>query len=216
MNPVMQFKSPLLYLNPLSLPYYDFFATLINALAWRCPQEVLKDDYRRFVGANHLEIGARTGKMLDQLNKPAGSFRLSLIDLNLCSLRATKKRLARYTPNVFQINIFDELNPIEERFDSIAINRVLQSIPQGFYTKGIVFYHLKKLLKKNGVLFGSTVVSKGCQHNLLSYTLNQCCNWIGLYKNRHDSVLELEKSLKAYFRDVRIEVHGSTVLFSAR
>lgn len=212
----IQFKTPALLLNPLSIKYYDFLATVMNTLAWRCPQEILKDDYRRYVGNNHLEVGAKTGKMLDQLNKPVGSFRLTLVDLNLWSLRATKKRLTRYTPNVFQLNIFDDHTPIPELFDSISVNRVLHCIPQGFYTKGILFYHLKKLLKKNGVLFGSTVVSKGCNHNIFSYSINKLFNWVGLLKNKNDSVAELEKALKAYFREVHIEVHGSTAIFSAR
>lgn len=216
MAATIQFKTPALCLNPLSIKYYDFLATVINKLAWRCPQEILKDDYRRYVGNNHLEVGAKTGKMLDHLNKPVGSFRLTLVDLNLWSLRATKKRLARYTPNVFQLNIFDDHTPIPELFDSISVNRVLHCIPQGFYTKGILFYHLKKLLKKNGVLFGSTVVNKGCNHNIFSYSINALFNWIGLLKNKNDSVAELEKALKAYFREVHIEVHGSTAIFSAR
>src|SRR5690606_6503794 len=123
---------------------------------------------------------------------------LTLVDLNLWSLRATKNRLARYTPNVFQLNIFDDHTPIPELFDSISVNRVLHCIPQGFYTKGILFFHLKKLLKKNGVLFGSTVVNKGCNHNLFSYSINTLFNWMGLLKNKNDSVAELEKALKAY------------------
>lgn len=216
MTATIKFKTPLLSLNPLSVRYYDFLASVINTVAWRCPLDILKDDYRRFVGSNHLEVGAKTGKMLDQLDKPVGSFRLSLVDLNLWSLKIAKERLARYTPNVFQLNIFDEHTPIPERFDSIAVNRVLHCIPGGFYTKGILFYHLKKLLNKNGVLFGSTIVSKGCNHNIFSYCINKILNWTGILKNRHDSVAELEKALKAYFRDVHIEVHGSNAIFSAR
>ncbi len=211
-----QFKSSLLYLNPFSLRYYDFFAGLLNRIAWRCPQERLRADYHHYVGPNHLEVGAKTGKMLDQLNRDTRSLRLSLIDLNLWSLKAAKKRLARYTPNVYQLNIFADDTPIAERFDSIALNRVLQNIPQGFYAKGILFYHLQKLLKPHGVLFGSTVVAKGCQHNLLSLAFLKIFNMIGLLQNREDSVLELEKALKAYFRDVKIDVVGSTVLFSAQ
>lgn len=216
MTATIKFKTPLLSFNPLNRRYYDFFAAVMNALAWRCPQAVLKDDYRRFVGKNHLEVGAKTGKMLDQLDKPVGSFRLTLIDLNMWSLRAARKRLTRYTPNVFQLNIFDEHTPIPERFDSIAVNRVLHYIPGGFYTKGILFYHLKRLLNKNGVLFGSTIVSRGCNHNIFSWTINKLLNLTGILKNKNDSVAELEKALKVYFRDVHIEVHGSTAIFSAR
>jgi len=216
MTVAIKFKTPLLYLNPLSFKYYDLAAALVNKLAWRCPQEVLKDDYRRYVGDNHLEVGAKTGKMLDQLDKPAGSFRLSLVDLNLPSLKGSKKRLARYTPNIFQLNVFNSEQTIPEKYDSIAINRVMHGIPNGFYAKGILFYHMKKMLKNNGVLFGSTIVNKGCEHNIFSFCLNKLCNLIGLLRNKHDSVADLEKALRAYFRHVKIEVYGSTAIFSAR
>lgn len=216
MASAIQFKTPLLYLNPLSFKYYDFLAAIINKIAWRCPQEILKDDYRRYVGANHLEVGAKTGKMLNELNKPVGSFRLSLVDLNLSSLKGSKKRLERYTPNVFQWNIFESESRIPEKFDSIAINRVLHCIPQGFYAKGILFFHLKNMLNKNGVLFGSTIVNKGCEHNIFSWLGSKIFNWIGLLNNKNDSVAELEKALRVYFRNVQIEVHGTTAIFSAR
>lgn len=215
MSTAISFKTPFFCLNPLSFKYYDFLASVINFLAWRCPQEILQNEYRKFVGQNHLELGAKTGKMLNQLDRPVGSLRLSLMDLNLFSLKRTRNRLARYTPNVFQLNIF-EGHSLPEKFDSISVNRVLHCIPRGFYEKGILFYHLKNLLKDDGVVFGSTIVSKGCDHNILSLMANRLFNFIGLLKNRHDSVAELETALKAYFREVHIEVHGSTAVFSAR
>src|SRR5690606_33958022 len=107
-----------------------------------------------------------------------------------------KSRLARYHPNVFQCNYLEPLTFIGERFDSICINHMLHCIPRGFHTKGIVFYHLKRLLKNDGVLFGSTVVSKGVNQNLLSYPLNRLFNLIGFYNNTDDSVIELERALK--------------------
>lgn len=212
----IKYKTSLLFLNPLSFKIYDPFAAMINKLAWRCPEESIKDNYRKFVGKNHLEVGAKTGKMLDLLNKPVGELRLSLVDLNLPSLKASKLRLERYTPNLYQLNAFDADSLITEKFDSIGVNRILQCIPTGFYSKGILFYHLKQVLKPGGVLFGSTVVNKGGNHNVFSYCTNKIFNLIGLFHNKNDSVAELEKALKAYFREVSIEVHGTTAIFHAR
>ncbi len=216
MDRALQLKISQLFINPVSLGFYDPAFYLVNKYTWRCSNEKIRNHYRRHLGFNHLEISPGTGKMLDLLNIPATNLRLSLLDINMACLRKSKTRLGRYNPNVFQCNYLEPLTLISERFDSICINHMLHCVPRGFHTKGIVFYHLKRLLKADGTLFGSTVVSKGVNQNLLSYPLNRLLNMIGLYNNNDDSVIELERALKTYFRDVSMEVHGTTVLFAAR
>ena len=216
MDIALQFKISQLFFNSVSLSVCDPLLYVINRYTWRCSEEKLRDHYRANIGMNHLEIGPGTGKMLDTLNLPTTGIRLSLLDLGLSCLRRSKRRLERYHPNIYQCNILEPINHISERFDSICVNHLMHRIPQGFHTKGIIFYHLKRLLKTDGVLFGSTVVSKGANQNLLSFCINWLFNMIGLYNNHDDSVIELERALKTYYRDVSIKVGGSTVLFSAR
>lgn len=216
MDSTLQLKISQLFINPVSLGIYDPLFYALNKYTWRCPNQKIIAHYRNNIGNNHLEVSPSTGKLLDSLNIPTANLRLSLLDSNRACLRKSKIRLARYTPNIFQCSILEPLNMIGERFDSICVNHILHCIPRGFHTKGIVFYHLKRLLKSDGVLFGSTVVSKGVNQNLLSYPLNRLLNLIGFYNNTDDSVIELDRALKTYFRDVSIQVQGSTVLFSAR
>lgn len=216
MNSALQLKISQLFINPVSLGFYDPVLYLVNKYTWRCPNEKIRNHYRKHIGFCHLEISPGTGKMLDLLDIPATDLRLSLLDINKACLRKSKERLARYNPNVFQCSYLEPFHLISERFDSICVNHMLHCVPRGFHTKGIIFYHLKRLLKKDGVLFGSTVVSRGVHQNLLSYPLNRLLNLIGLYNNIDDSVIELERALKTYFRDVSLEVRGTTVLFAAR
>lgn len=216
MDIALQLKISQLFFNPFSLKFYDPTQSCINKYTWRCPDEKILEHYLTNTGLNHLEIGPGTGKMLDALNKPSTEIRVSLLDLNRSCLNKSKLRLQRYNPNIYQCNIMEPIHHISEHFDSICLNHLLHRIPQGFHTKGIIFYHLKRLLTPEGVLYGSTVVTKGANQNILSYLTNRLFNLIGLYNNGDDSVLELERALKTYYRDVIITVHGTTALFSAR
>lgn len=216
MDSALQLKISQLFINPISLGFYDPVVYAVNKYTWRCSNQKILAHYRNNIGKNHLEVSPGTGKLLDSLNIPSTNLRLSLLDSNRACLKKSKIRLGRYTPNVFQCSVLEPLNMIGERFDSICVNHILHCIPRGFHTKGIVFYHLNRLLNSDGVLFGSTVVSKGVNQNLLSYPLNRLLNLIGFYNNTDDSVIELDRALKTYFREVSIQVEGTTVLFAAR
>lgn len=216
MDSTLQLKISQLFINPVSLGFYDPVSYAVNKYIWRCSNQKILTHYRGNIGNNHLEFSPGTGKLLDDLNIPTANLRLSLVDSNRACLRKSKIRLARYSPNVFQCSILEPLDMIGERFDSICVNHILHCIPRDFHTKGIVFYHLKRLLKSDGVLFGSTVISKGVNQTMLSYPLNRLLNLIGFYNNTDDRVIELDRALKTYFREVSIQVQGSAVLFTAR
>jgi 2-polyprenyl-3-methyl-5-hydroxy-6-metoxy-1,4-benzoquinol methylase len=205
------------YFNQVTLFFYDFILYgFISKYAWGCPTETLDAHYANHITANHLDVGVGTGYLLDRLTFPSARPRLALMDLSKSCLTKTLNRLARYNPEIYEQNILEPITMGVNKFDSIGINSVMHCIPGSFKEKGVAFQHLKSLLNDNGVLFGTTVLSKGVTKNWLSRTFMNFFNSIGVFINTADSLDDLTESLKKYFPHVDIAVEGSTAIFAAR
>jgi hypothetical protein len=216
MHPSQLIKSQK-YFNPVSLFFYDLILYgFISKYAWGCPTKTLDAHYASHITANHLDVGVGTGFLLDRVAFPSATPRLALMDLSLSCLTKTLTRLARYKPESYEQNILEPITMDIKKFDSIGINSVMHCVPGGFKEKGIAFHHLKSLLNDNGVLFGTTVLSKGVSKNWLSSVFMQFFNYIGVFINNDDSLDELTEVLRSYFQQVDITVVGSTAIFSAR
>lgn len=201
------------YFNPLLLTMYDFFLyKFISKYIWGCSTELLIQRYKHYVGLKHLEVGTGTGHLMDKCNPD--TIHLDLMDLSRACLNKSSKRLKRYTPVMIRHNILEK--PIEEdkRYDSIGINYVMHCVAGDFTTKSIAFGNLKKLLKDDGVIFGSTVMQTN-QSSLVARIFMTLLNRIGIFNNSGDTFTDLKNALKHHFKYVAVCIsnHSSVALF---
>ena len=79
--------------SKVALMVYDLWVThFSNRYVWRCPVEVHRDHYRKWIGKRHLEVGVGTGYYL------SGAIlreveHVALLDPNPMCLAAAKRRI---------------------------------------------------------------------------------------------------------------------------
>lgn len=200
--------------NRFVLNVYDrFVLEFCNRYVWRCPSSGLLEHYNQHVTAKHLDVGVGTGYFLDKCRFPALPS-ITLADLNPTSLEVAARRTARYNP---EVKVIDVLKPLAlgETFDSIGVNYLLHCLPGKMADKRSVFERLKGQLNPGGVLFGSTILGRGVEHNLLGRGLMRIYNRAGIFTNEQDSLDALEKNLSSVFTTYQLEQCGRVAIFSA-
>lgn len=201
----------------LFLAAYDRLALgLMSRLVWKCQSEDIVELYNKHVSSNHLDVGVGTGYFLDRCRFPAPDPRLVLVDINSTSLAFARKRLARFSPQVYCYNALEPVDIEGPRFDSIAVNHLLHCLPVTMQAKGTVFEYLKALLNPGGVLFGITLLYGGVERSSLATYAYYWLNLMGIMTNRHDDVEGLKKNLELHFTESNLEVIGCGALFWGR
>jgi ubiquinone/menaquinone biosynthesis C-methylase UbiE len=203
--------------NPIVLAIYDAMVMgFANEYAWKCPTPSLVTWYQGHVSSDHLDVGVGTGYHLDHCRFPSGTPRIVLVDLNGNTLRKTARRIRRYRPRAYQLNVLAPFQLPEEPFDSISMNYLLHCLPGTLPEKAIAFDHLLPLLNPGGVVFGSTILSVGVELNSLARAFLAFYNRMGVINNAGDTLADLEACLRSRFSRVELQVVGSVALFSAR
>ncbi|MCP4264113.1 MAG: class I SAM-dependent methyltransferase [Candidatus Brocadiaceae bacterium] len=200
--------------NKLTLSVYDLWVLgITNSFIWRCPSHNLLELYNQHVSENHLDIGVGTGFFLDRCKLPTGDPRVALMDINSDSLAVASKRIRRYDPEIYLRNIFESIRFDNRKFDSIGMNYLLHCLPGTMQTKEIVFQNIKPLLNTGGVIFGSTVLGKGVERNIIARCLMTVYNKRGIFTNNHDSLTNLKEILNCNFSESSVTVIGCVALF---
>ena len=203
--------------TPKMLRLYDLFVLgFSNRLIWRCPTRHLLAMYDRYVTGNHLDVGVGTGFFLDRCRFPADQPRLALMDLNANCLETTGRRVARYRPEGYRVNVLDPIALEIKKFDSIGLNYLLHCLPGTIRTKSAVFRHLKPLLNPGGVMFGATLLHDGVRRNWAAQRVMALYNSKGIFGNAQDDLDGLKKVLAEHLTLVQVEVVGCAALFSGR
>ncbi len=131
-----------------ALSLYDLFVLgFSNSFAWKCPSQDILNFYNQHITERHLDVGVGTGYFLDKCRFPSSTPTIALIDLNPNSLRATAKRLRRYSPSC---HLSDVLQPIDagiSEYSSIGLNYLLHCLPGHLASKSMVFGNLKPFLR---------------------------------------------------------------------
>jgi hypothetical protein len=201
--------------TPFMLSLYDLLVHgLSNHLAWRCPTRRLTDLYRANLSANHLEAGVGTGYFLDKTGD-ARLDRLVVFDINRHCLDRAKHRLARYEPELYQVNLLAPISLDLEPFASVGLTYVLHCLPGGMSEKLVAVDHLRPLMRKDAVLFGATILGRGIAPNVAARRLLDLYNAKGVFNNREDDVASLRDGLRRRFGEVEIEQRGCVALFRA-
>jgi ubiquinone/menaquinone biosynthesis C-methylase UbiE len=186
-----------------------------NRFAWKCPTPRILEFYNRHVGAQHLDIGVGTGYFLDTCQFPTPAPAITIVDLNLNSLHVTADRIQRYHPTALEANIFEPL-PLTTSFDSIGINYLLHCLPGDMTHKAVVFKNLRPLLNNGGVIFGTTILGKGVNHNPLARFLLRLYNAKGIFGNTEDDRESLERVLSQHFDEYAVSILGCVAFFYGR
>ena len=202
----------------LGYAHHEAWQHLANALAWRCPTKTLLDFYNAHVSARHLDLGVGTGGLLDKCAFPIADPVVVIADLDEKKLRFAEKRLRRFHPAAYNINMLKPFWIRPAGFQSIALNHVLHCLPGDMQSKGVVFQHVKPLLdhRKNSIVFGSTILGKNARHSLFARGLLLAKNASGVFTNNRDTVWDLENALKIHFPDYELRIKGSVALFVGR
>ena len=201
--------------TPVMLSIYDVLVHgLSNRLAWRCPTAMLIDLYRANLSSNHLEAGVGTGFVLDR--SAASRFdRLALVDINRHCLDRAGRRLARFTPALYQVNLLAPLKLDLAPFTSMGLTYVLHCLPGRMSEKLAAIDHLRPLMKERAVLFGATILGRGLAPNVAARALLDLYNAKGVFNNREDDLASLSDGLRKRFDQVDIEMEGCVALFRA-
>jgi len=91
----------------------------------------------------------------------------------------------------------------------------LHCLPGDMWAQEKVLRHLRELLVDGGVLFGSTVLNVGVDHNWLGRRFLDRFNERGVLDNLQDSRSDLEGVLNANFARSDVKLVGRTALFAA-
>ena len=199
--------------SPLTLKLYNAWVLDIsNSFIWRCPKRHQLELFQQNIRSHHLDIGVGTGYYLKHCTWPKDT-ELMLMDLNPNCLHEAKKAVAFLNPKTHQADIFKTQKEFRDQFDSISMNFLLHCLPGDMPSKGTAIANAVDMLKPQGVLFGSTIVSDNQLHTPLSRVLAQLYNQKKIFSNRADDTNSLMKVLKQYLDNVDIRMIGAVALF---
>ncbi len=200
-----------------TLALYDLVVLgLSNPLVWRCPTRRILALYDRHVTDAHLDVGVGTGWYLDRCRFPGAGPRVGLMDLNPHSLAAASRRIARYRPEQYRVDVLRPLGPPPQPFRSIATTYLFHCLPGSIIEKAVVLDHLKPWLAPGGVVFGATLLSLGVTRSATARRLMRVYNGKGVFSNAADGAADLRVALEQRFDSVEIETVGCAALFAAR
>ena len=201
--------------TPFTLSIYDVLVHgLSNRFAWRCPTRRLIALYRDNLSSHHLEAGVGTGFLLDRAGT-AGLSRLVLLDANRNCLDRAGRRLARFKPELHQVNLLAPLALDLAPVDSVGLTYVLHCLPGRMSEKLKAIDHLRPLMSKGATLFGATILGRGIAPNRAASALLDLYNAKGVFNNREDDMAALSDGLRQRFDEVAIAEEGCVALFRA-
>jgi hypothetical protein len=201
--------------TPVMLSIYDVLVHgLSNRFAWRCPTRLLLDLYRCNLSTDHLEAGVGTGFFLDRA-RPLRFDRLALVDINRYCLDRAGRRLARFKPALYQVNLLAPIEIEPPPFASVGLTYVLHCLPGRMREKLAAVDHLRPLMGNGAVLFGATILGRGITPNRAARALLDLYNAKGVFNNREDDLASLSDGLRQRFDQVEVETTGCVALFRA-
>lgn len=201
--------------TPFTLSIYDVLVHgLSNRFAWRCPTRRLVELYRDNLSPDHLEAGVGTGLLLDRA-ATSKLKRLVLLDANRNCLDRAGLRLARFKPELHQVNLLAPLALSAAPVASVGLTYVLHCLPGRMDEKLSAIDHLRPLMRDGAPLFGATILGCGIAPNRAASALLDLYNAKGVFNNREDDLASLSDGLRRRFTDVDIAQEGCVAIFRA-
>jgi hypothetical protein len=201
--------------TPFTLAIYDVLVHgFSNRFAWRCPTRRLVELYRDNLAPDHLEAGVGTGLLLDRAATPKLK-RLVLLDANRNCLDRAGARLARFKPELHQVNLLAPLALRTAPVGSVGLTYVLHCLPGRMDEKLKAIDHLRPLMRDGATLFGATILGRGIAPNRVAGALLDLYNAKGVFNNRADDLESLSDGLRWRFANVAIAQEGCVAIFRA-
>jgi hypothetical protein len=201
--------------TPFTLSIYDVLVHgLSNRFAWRCPTRHLVELYRDNLSPGHLEAGVGTGLLLDRAATPKLK-RLVLLDANRNCLDRAGLRLARFKPELHQVNLLAPLAFSTAAVASVGLTYVLHCLPGRMDEKLSAIDHLRPLMRDGAALFGATILGRGIAPNRAASALLDLYNAKGVFNNRADDLASLLDGLRQRFANVAVAQEGCVAIFRA-
>jgi hypothetical protein len=201
--------------TPFTLTIYDVLVHgLSNRFAWRCPTRRLVELYRENLSQDHLEAGVGTGLLLDRAATPKLK-RLVLLDANRNCLDRAGARLARFKPELHQVNLLAPLAFRTAPVASVGLTYVLHCLPGRMEEKLKAIDHLRPLMRDGATLFGATILGRGIAPNRAASALADLYNAKGVFNNRADNLEDLSDGLRRRFAKVDVGQEGCVAIFRA-
>jgi len=204
-----------IYSKPILTVYDLWVLGFSNKFIWKCPTYNILNNFNEHVSSNHLDIGVGTGYFLDKCQFGTGNVNIALMDLNQNSLDEAAKRIERYNPVKYKVNVLEKINIDTDRFDSISLNYLFHCLPGNLTEKLIVLDNVDHLLNESGVIFGSTILTSGVNTSRSAKALMRIYNKKGIFDNSTDSLDDLKKYLTKKYSSFSITTHGCVAIFSA-
>jgi hypothetical protein len=198
-----------------TLSIYDVLVHgLSNRFAWRCPTRRLVELYRDNLSPDHLEAGVGTGLLLDRA-ATSKLKRLVLLDANRNCLDRAGLRLARFKPELHQVNLLAPLALSTAPVASVGLTYVLDCMPGRMDEKLSAIDHLRPLMRDGAALFGATILGRGIAPNRAASALLDLYNANGVFNNREDDLASLSDGLRRRFADVAVAQESCVAIFRA-
>jgi ubiquinone/menaquinone biosynthesis C-methylase UbiE len=200
--------------NPLLLAIYDVWVLKFMARAvWKTPIPPVVERYHRHLGSRHLDVGPGTGYFIQMARPPAGT-EITLLDPNPHVLKHASRRLASMAPATVEADVMKPL-PVDGPFDSAALSFVLHCLRGPMTNKATAVRNIADVLTPDGVLFGGTVLGSEASHTRPARAFLWAVNKEGRLRQPRRHGRRPSRDARRAFRDVEIEVTGSSALFSA-
>jgi len=196
--------------SKLVLKLYNFVVLFFNnTFLWKCKTSQLLQLYKDNVSHNHLDIGVGSGYYLknvkDRLSKVA------LMDLNPNCLEYVKNVLKDKEVSTYQVDILkDVAEEFYSKYESISCNYLIHCLPDNG-NKEKVFENIAKMLSKDGVAFGSTIIDD--YSSSLAIMVANKFNAKGVFDNKNDTYESIEKYIKNNFAEYTIKQIGSVCVY---
>lgn len=203
--------------SPQSLKLYDSIVHGIsNRWLWRCPTDKLIELHSRNVTNDHLDIGVGTGILLDRASWPSPDPKITLLDPNIHCLEAARARIARFSPEAVEADVFEPL-PLETKFQSVSLCYLLHCLPGAMKDKApVVFENVSNVMEKGATIFGATLLQGDASRNFAAQALMNVYNKKGVFSNERDTFESLKAALGERFCSVSTERYGCAALFEAK
>ena len=203
------------YSRPVLAIYDLFVLRFTNTFVWKCPSRHILQLYNENVSEKHLDVGVGSGYFLDHCRFPSATPRIALMDLNENSLEKTAKRLRRYSPRSYRRNVLEPVEIGDSGFGSVGLNYLLHCLPGNMISKRAVFENLKPLLRRDGILFGTTILGGDVRRNWLARRYMKIFNSCGVFSNYNDHREDLERGLSQTFGRHEVTTRGCIAFFRA-
>jgi 2-polyprenyl-3-methyl-5-hydroxy-6-metoxy-1,4-benzoquinol methylase len=195
----------------LFLKFYNFAVLFFNnKFLWKCNTSNLLQNYKNNVSKNHLDIGVGTGFYLIKTQNLLED--ISLMDLNDNCLDLVESKLSGKNVTKHKLDILKDIDKnLYDKYDSIAFNYLIHCLPDNG-NKDAVFKNAAKMVKRSGVVFGSTIINE--YSNSLAIKVANKFNEKGIFDNSNDSRKNIESYIKDNFNTYSLEQIGSVCVFS--